>query len=596
VGYFPIKTTSPILTTLSQDASIMGTTITDLSINGNYFLEGAVVYLTRSGFNPINCTNVRVTSISNILCDVEIPHNYNYVGDWTIRVLNPDGNTSTTNKTFTITLPNYPSPIIISASPNQIEEGTANCVVTIMGSNFQSGCGVKIGNNISAKSVTFSDSSLLQATFDIPLSAIGQFGIKVTNPDNKVSNTDIIITLTGHNPVVTSISPVAGNIGVPMTYTVSGSPTGYYVNGAKVILQKSGSGDIELTTTWISASSIKFSTSFSGVSEGVWIVRVKNPDQQLNSELSTTLTVNPPFPNISSISPSSSVRNASGSTTAFTINGSYFQNGATVSLGNGIDLITATGVNVSPSQILCNIDLSGRSVGIWTLKVTNPDSHYDTITFKIEPFVPGIISLDPFILYTDNLYTFTVTGTNFEISSGYVSYLEITNGTTTIPIYQYISVTSTQIQFRLQGTGVVAGNYNVFIKNPNPAGATKTSPTSLVLTVSAPPQSGNGLYWGMKEWDTTLDNISSFSGLTFEDGWTPTASKRVIFTPTGASDWKPVFAYLNSHPACSKIEYDGGFTATWDNVVKTIDGKEYRIYMFPEYITDSTPVTFFWSV
>lgn len=95
-------------------------------------------------------------------------------------------------------------------------------------------------------------------------------------------------------------------------------------------------------------------------------------------------------PTVTSIIPNN--RQNTGSVSV-SIGGTDFKTGASVKLTRAGDEIPGTGVTVvSPSQIRCNFNLTGKAVGSWNVVVTNSDAQSGTLTngFTISsPSLPG---------------------------------------------------------------------------------------------------------------------------------------------------------------------------------------------------------------
>ncbi|MDD5774257.1 MAG: hypothetical protein PHX78_12420, partial [bacterium] len=82
---------APILNTSKPDlADNMG--LIKIELTGNNFLENPVVKIIREGQPDIDATSVMVESPAKIVCDFNL--NGVVLGTWSIKVINPDGQTN----------------------------------------------------------------------------------------------------------------------------------------------------------------------------------------------------------------------------------------------------------------------------------------------------------------------------------------------------------------------------------------------------------------------------------------------------------------------------------------------------------------------
>lgn len=98
-------------------------------------------------------------------------------------------------------------------------------------------------------------------------------------------------------------------------------------------------------------------------------------------------------PTVTSITPGSGYNN--GVVHITNLAGSGFEAGAGVALIRGQEVISATSVVVSASQITCDFDLRGGSPGKWTVRVVNPGDEYgelaDGFTVKGLFYLPKVM-------------------------------------------------------------------------------------------------------------------------------------------------------------------------------------------------------------
>ena len=178
-------------------------------------------------------------------------------------------------------------------------------------------------------------------------------------------------------PTITSITPASGlNTGSVNITNLSGTR---FETGAAVKLSRAGQPDIAATNVvWVSTSRITCTFPVSWAAAGAWNVTVTNPDSQA-ATLINGFTVTLPAPTVASITPLSSLNNASANITDLA--GTWFVNGAAVKLTKaGQPDITATNVvRVSAARITCTFPVSGAAPGAWNVSVTNPDTQSATL-------------------------------------------------------------------------------------------------------------------------------------------------------------------------------------------------------------------------
>ena len=136
-------------------------------------------------------------------------------------------------------------------------------------------------------------------------------------------------------------------------------------------------GPIETGRTYIS------SNGSSWADMGV----ARNTDLAIRVRTSTAASVPP---TVTSITPSAGLN--TGTVHITNLAGTNFQPGATVKLTKASqpDINATNVVRVSPTQITCDLDLSGKATGAWNVVVTNLDAKSGTLTngFAVAPPIP----------------------------------------------------------------------------------------------------------------------------------------------------------------------------------------------------------------
>ncbi|MFA6432135.1 MAG: hypothetical protein WCV91_07145, partial [Candidatus Margulisiibacteriota bacterium] len=212
-------------------------------------------------------------------------------------------------------------------------------------------------------------------------------------------------------PIVTSVTPSSGTSTGTINITeIAGAN---FVSGASVKLTKTGESDIVGTSiVVVSASKITCTFDLTGKASGAWTITVTNTDGKSGS-LPSAFTIGSPSPTITSITPKNGTNNSFVDITA--LDGTNFRSGAQVKLVKTGDVdIIATSVNVSSAtQISCRFDITGKTVGLWDVTVTNDDNQSATLSqgFKIEAQNTQIVGV---VESTQNPYNPTVGTTSIK--------------------------------------------------------------------------------------------------------------------------------------------------------------------------------------
>jgi hypothetical protein len=346
--------TPPKLTGISPTSgpTTGGTTV---AITGTDFQKGASVVFGNVPAAQIN--SVTSTSIEAVT-PVHDPGNVD------VKVTNPDTRSDTLLAAFAFegSPPPIvgPAPTVSSVLPNSgpVVGGT---VVTITGTDFQSGATVTFGQS-PATAVVFNSATQLQAT--TPAHAPGTVDVIVRNPDTQSATVSGGFTYQPvPAPTIISLLPTSGPEAGGTLVTVWGTN---FLAGATVSFGGVAAASVTVTSaTQLGAVTPPHAT-------GVVDVRVTNPDDQF-ATLVGAFTYGTPPPAIISISPSSGTT-AGG--TSVTITGTGFQPGVpgtTVTFGG----VAASGVNViSSTQIQAMTP--AHDAGSVDVRVTNPDAQSAT--------------------------------------------------------------------------------------------------------------------------------------------------------------------------------------------------------------------------
>jgi len=326
---------------------------TTVAITGTDIQKGATVLFGNVPAAKIN--SVTSTSIEAV-APVHDP------GKVDVKVTNPDTRSDSLLGAFTFegSPPPIggPAPTISSAFPNSgpVVGGT---VVTITGTDFQSGATVTFGQSPAA-AVVFSSATQLLAT--TPAHAQGIVDVIVRNPDTQSATVPSGFTYQPvPAPTISGLLPTSGP-------AVGGTLVS--IAGANFLAAATVSFGGEPATPVTVTSSTQIDTVTPAHAAGVVDVWVTNLDSQLATLASGFTYVLPP-PTISGVSPTTG---PIGGGTVVTITGTNFQNGATVTFAG----VAATSATVNSSTRIA-ATTPAHAAGTVAVNVTNPDAQSATL-------------------------------------------------------------------------------------------------------------------------------------------------------------------------------------------------------------------------
>lgn len=205
----------------------------------------------------------------------------------------------------------------------------------------------------------------------------------------------------------TGVSLVASpNTGIVDT-TVSGiTITGSgFVNGATVKLRRTGYADVLPSTpfTFVSATKLQNGAfNLTGAATGAWDLVVTNPN---GLAIVATGGFGVSSFSVSSITPNSGLVDSTVSISS--VNGSGFQNGATVKLSKAgsSDILASTPFTFVSGNLLSNgaFNLTGAATGAWDVVVINPGGASGLLIggFTVALYTPGNDSYAKLLLHAD---------------------------------------------------------------------------------------------------------------------------------------------------------------------------------------------------
>jgi hypothetical protein len=181
-------------------------------------------------------------------------------------------------------------------------------------------------------------------------------------------------------------------------------------------------------------------------------------------------------PNIASVNPASI---PGGTPTNFTVNGTGFTQGATLSVGGPGGNYYSTNFVSSTQLSLPNFAVNG--VGTFPIYVIDPPPAGTSVAFNLtvtQPPPPTINSISPTSAQSGSTINLTITGTNFQPGAN-VMFNSQNNFT-----YNTTFVSATQLNTNLGLGGVSASTYPLVVVNPVPS-PTPSAPVN--FTVTGPP-------------------------------------------------------------------------------------------------------------
>ncbi len=284
----------------------------------------------------------------------------------------------------------------------------------------------------------------------------------------------------------------------------------------------------------------------------------------------TPVPTAPPAPTVSGITPSSgqnatsiSITNLAG--TGFTSS----LGGTTVKLTKtGQADIAATGVTVaSATQINCTFDLTGKTIGLWNVVVTNPDGQTATlangftITYVSIP-APTITGITPSSgQNTTSIGITNLAGTGF-LTGATVKLTK--TGQTDIAATSVTVVSATQINCTVNLTGKTVGPWNVVVTNTDTQTGTLTNGFT-VTSVSIPAPTITGITPSSGQ-NTTSISITNLTGTGFLTGAT------VKLTKTNQTDISATSVTVVSATQINcTVNLTGKIAGQWNIVVTNTD-------------------------
>ncbi|MGA7832851.1 MAG: IPT/TIG domain-containing protein [Terracidiphilus sp.] len=360
-----------------------------------------------------------------------------------------------------------PAPAISALNPASAVAGGAEFTLTIQGGNFTSDVTAMWGANPLPTVFV----SATQLTASIPATLVASAGtVSVTIASTAGVSSPSAFTVIPPPPTITGLNP---------TLAIAGSSFALTINGANFTpASTSKLGATTLQTTYVSDTQLIAGVPASLVpSAGTASVTVSNAS---GSSSEVPLSVNPPAPTISSLSPTTAV--AGGAAFTLTVNGANLTSTATVNWG-GTALVTNF---VSATQVSATVpDTLIASAGTASVTVSTVSGSSSGATFTINPPPPTITSLNPASVFAGgSTFTLTVNGANYlsgsVVMSGKVAltttYVSSTQLTAVVPASQFPNPGTLSISVKSAGGTSPSVTFTV---NQPPPTITTLSPSQL---------------------------------------------------------------------------------------------------------------------
>jgi Pro-kumamolisin, activation domain/Bacterial Ig-like domain (group 3) len=391
----------PTITTISPTTALAGSAGFTLTVNGTNFVSTSVVNFNGS---PRVTTFGSATQITAAITAADIAS----TGTPSITVFNPAPVGGTSNAA-TLTV-NNPLPTLATLSPTGTTVSTGAFTLTVTGTGFVSNSVVNF--NGAGRVTTFvSATQLTAAILASDITTVSTPPVTVTNPTpgGGTSNAINFNIAAAPNPVptVTTLSPnniVAGSAG--FTLTVNGTN---FVSTSTVNFGGAARATTFVSATQLTAVILAGDVATPGSTPGV---TVTNPAPGGGTSNSVTFTVNNPFPNITSISPTTT----SAGTGAFTltVNGTNFVSNSVVQWQGSARATTF----VSATKLTAAITAADvQTANDISVTVSNPlpgGGISNSQTFFVSTPVGVLTTLSPSSAFAGGAaFTLTVNGSNF---------------------------------------------------------------------------------------------------------------------------------------------------------------------------------------
>ena len=481
------------------------TTATLSSITPNSGSQGTVVNVTLGGQNLTGATAVNVSgggitvgALTVTATSITTTFTISASASVTARNVTATTPAGTTNAvTFTVVA--AAAPTLTSISPNFGLRGTA-VNVTLTGTNFVPASTVVATPAVAGFSITnvvVASATSITATFTSSTSAaIGNVNIDVVT--GSVASNTLPFAING--PVLTSISPASGTRGtsVPVTLTGTGlTGTGICTPACLPGVNVSGGGVTVTGVTVVSDTTVNATFNFTaGAPLGARNVTTTSAAGTSNA---IGFTVNPPTPNLTSISPSTGAR---GTPVPVTLTGIGFTGATAVNVsGTGITQPAAGSTGaftvVNDTTITTTFIISATAaLTARNVTVTTAGGLSNPVAFTVvTPGTPTLSSISPNVGLRGTPTAVTLTGTGFTATGTTVNVQAPANGLTItgVTVVNPTTITATFNTSATGGGAATLGPRSIYVTTPGGSTGTVTyTVTGPTLTSISPASAERG--------------------------------------------------------------------------------------------------------
>lgn len=447
--------------------SAFNTSPITITITGTNFVSGLEVSLVNSStiIPGVVSKSTRNQIIATFNLTRQTASQYN------LTVINPGGPNTTKGNAFTVLAPD-PSPAIVNFFPIS-GPNTQTVPIVVNGTNFRKGATVKISNGTQNTTVggTLNGNTQIRASLPLTGLPLRDYNLTVINTDGSQCTSNDSFKVTNPTPVITTALPASAYNTTPVEMTISGSD---FIVGLNISLVNGSRMIIGTVTGW---SKTQFIGTFPipGNLSGYYNLTVTNPGR-IQAKKVNAINILPPKtdPEIVNFSPAYGVNNAA---LPFTVYGSNYRTGLTVTIRNGTTNKTVTGIVTGGNKVTCSLPLTGLPIGLYNVSVKNIDGSTNESgdLFLVKYPNPTITGISPITAMNTSSVAITVNGGNF--ISGLNATL--TNGSTTIT-GSISGLTATKFVGTFALPGNQAGIYNLTVINPG--GPNSTKPNAFTVT------------------------------------------------------------------------------------------------------------------
>ena len=372
LSFVVVAPPAPTLISISPEGAIQDSTI-PISLKGTNFSSG----LTISGPPDITIADVNVVGSTTATATFKIAASAELgAHDVTITTL---GGTTAAVPFTTFAVFEVP-PTLTGVAPASGSQG-ATVQVTLTGSNFSSGLSVA-ADGITVSNVSVTNGSTATATLTIdPAAELGSHGINVVTPGGVSGTVSFRVDLPP--PTLTGISPTQALVG-----TESGCRTHWHQFHGRALDRCRGEHygfDVVIVDSTLLTA--RFAIGIDA-SPGNRTVAVSTG----TGSASTTFTVFPLPPTLTSISPATFIRKNVSQTIPVTLTGTNLYSPSPAITGSGV---TLTGVRTTSSTsatalitVVANAELGAREITL-----TTPGGTTSPVTFTVVPAIPEITKM-----------------------------------------------------------------------------------------------------------------------------------------------------------------------------------------------------------